>query len=242
MRKVLITGHRGSLGRRLNEALLSKGYEVYGVDIKDGLDCADITNLNSFRGAKVIFHLAAHLQYPKKNTMDACDTIAQFAKQEGAKVIYASSAAIYNPWSMYAIHKLYGEGVFAQLPNTMILRLFNVYGGDGFGLIDKIQKEELLKVNGNGKQRRDYVHVNDVVEAFIAAMEHDVKGVTDIGTGRSHSVNEVLRMFEYVNYEHVPRDGGVEDSIAKVDKVFPWSHTLELEDYAKTYLAQTPLS
>lgn len=232
MSKILCTGHRGNIGRRLNERLLQDGHQVFGVDLKDGVDCADISNLNSFRGVEVIFHLAAHLSPPKKNTMDACDGILAFAKQEKAKVIYASSAAIYNPQTMYAVHKLYGEGVFmTELENTAVLRLFNVYGGRGIGLIDKIQKNEHIKINGSGMQRRDYVHINDVVEAFVAALNW--KGVVDIGTGTSYSVNDVLEMFEYTDYEHIVRNGGVADSVANININFPWKSTYILPQYAE---------
>lgn len=230
MSKCLISGHRGSIGRRLNERLLQDGHQVFGVDLKDGKDCADVTNLDSFRGVEVIFHLAAHLEFPKKNTMDACDGIMAFAKQENAKIIYASSAAIYNPQTMYAVHKLYGEGLFmTNWANTAVLRLFNVYGGNGIGLIDKIQKKEHILVNGNGRHRRDYVHVNDVVEAFVAALKSNWRGVVDIGTGKSTSVMEVLEMAEYQDYEHINHEGGVYDSKANLNYNFPWYAQYDLE-------------
>lgn len=232
MNKVLITGHRGSIGRVLNRRLLDRGYEVLGVDIKDGIDCADPSNLDAFKGVDTIFHLAAHIYPPKKNTIEACHGIAQFAKEQGARLVYASSAAVYNPDTLYAIHKLYGEQVFKnELKNVAILRLFNVYGGTGNGLIDRIDREEHIQVNGNGEQRRDYVHVKDVADAFIAAGEYKVFGTVDIGTGKSTSVNEVLQMSGHLDFEYVPRDGGVPSSTATKNYLFPWHHTRELEDY-----------
>lgn len=233
--KCLITGHRGSIGRILNERLLQDGHQVFGVDLKDGVDCADISNLDSFRGVEVIFHLAAHLKHPKKNTMAACDGILAFVKRENAKLIYASSAAIYNPHSMYAVHKLYGEGLFmTEWPKTAILRLFNVYGGTGFGLIDKIQRKEHIKINGSGLHKRDYVHVHDVVDAFKAALESDWRGIVDIGTGHSTSVLEVLQMAQWNDYEHIVQNGGVVDSQAKLNYLFPWHARQDLQ----TYLAE----
>lgn len=236
--KCLVTGHRGSIGRRLNERLIRDGHTVFGVDLKDGVDCADISNLNSFCGVEVIFHLAAHLSPPKKNTMDSCDGILSFAKREKSKIVYASSAAVYNPQTMYGVHKLYGEGLFmTELKNTAALRLFNVYGGNGIGLIDKIQKKEHIRVNGSGMQRRDYVHVNDVVDAFIAAINWE--GTVDIGTGISYSVNQVLEMFEYTDYEHVKGYGGVPDSVAKLNVEFPWKPTYILPQYAEAQVVTT---
>lgn len=234
MSKILLTGHRGNICKRLNESLLQDGHEVFGVDIKDGVDCADVTNLNSFRGVDTIFHLAAHLEHPKKNTIEACHGILDFAKQENAKIIYASSAAIYNPTSLYAAHKLYGEALFRHHhKDTAILRLFNVYGGDGIGLIDKIQRKEHIKVNGSGEQRRDYVHINDVVEAFLTAFNVDMVGEVDIGTGMSHSVNQVLVMANHNDYEHVIGDGGVKNSQAEIHIDFPWHPKYDI----KTFLA-----
>lgn len=220
------------IGRRLNKALLRLGHEVYGVDIKDGVDCADVENLTDFKGVSTVFHLAAHLSPPRRNTMDACDGVLEFARRNNAKIIYASSAAVYNPWDMYGVHKLYGERLFhTQWNNTASLRLFNVYGGGGIGLVDRVIRQEHIKVNGSGEQRRDYVHVDDVVEAFVAAFESNWVGTVDIGTGQSHSVKEVLRMFEWSDFEHVKKDGGVPDSVAVKNYLFPWNSTIKLHDY-----------
>ena len=236
MAKILLTGHRGNICSRLNQRLLQDGHEVFGVDLKDGVDCADVTNLDSFKDVEVVFHLAAHIQYPKKNTMDACDGIAEFirGRKHNIKVIYSSSAAIYSPYTMYAVHKLYGEALFSEKvfkSKLAILRLFNVYGGSGIGLIDKIDKREHINVYGNGEQRRDYVHINDVVDAFVSTLDHDYSGVADVGTGSSYSVNKVLEMADYSDFEHTKNYGGVMDSKANLNPLFPWYPKYDLQTY-----------
>ncbi len=229
--RIFITGHKGFIGRHLNQRLLDQGHEVMGADLKDGLDVADITNLDSFRGTSRIVHLAAHTKYPKKNTIDSCHGILDFYKSLSprSKFIYASSAAVYGvpvgAPTLYGVHKLYGERLFEselECDELTILRLFNVYGGDGNGLIDRIGRKEHIKINGSGEQRRDYVHINDVVSAFVAALEHEIFGTFDIGTGVSVSVNQVLDLAGYNDYEHVLGHGGVSNSIADTNYSFPW--------------------
>lgn len=234
MSKILITGHRGNLGERLNKRLLLLGYDVMGVDLKDGVDVADVSNMDSFKDVEVVFHLAAHIGRPKKNTIEACHGIVDFYRQLPRRVIYTSSAAIYNPQNLYGVHKLYGEFLFRQEideEDLTILRPFNIYGGKGRGLIDKIDKREHINVHGNGEQKRDYVHIEDVVDALVAALEHDFVGIADIGTGKSYSVNEVLKMADYADYTYVPRYGGVRDSVARLNPNLPWYARQELQTY-----------
>lgn len=232
--KIFISGHRGFIGRHLNEHL-NKEHEVFGADLKDGLDVADITNLDSFRGVDVVIHLAAHLKYPKKNTIEACHGIMEFCKREKAHLIYASSAAVYNPTSMYAVHKLYGETLFREgLSEWTVLRLFNVYGPGGQGIVDKIKNGEHLQIHGSGEQRRDYVHVNDVCESFSTVLNTDIKGTYDIGSGDNHSVNRLLEMAGHTNYDRVVYDPGVANSVARLNNNFPW-HARET---VQTYLAE----
>lgn len=229
---LLITGHKGSIGRRLMQRLLQLGHQVMGVDIQDGNDCANIQSFEKFEHVQVVFHLAAHIRNPQKNTMDACDGVLEYCQQKKVKLIYASSCAVYNPWTMYGIHKLYGDVLFrSNLSDVATLRLFNVYGGDGTGVIDKIEAGQHLMIDGSGDQRRDYVHVDDVVNAFVAAFSYDWQGVVDIGTGKSYSVNELIKMSRHKNFSHVRNDGGPQDSYANLNKDFPWKAQKSLEQY-----------
>jgi len=136
------------------------------------------------------------------------------------KVIFASTAALYGecekparesdkifPKSPYALHKAIGEaymGLFSEvygLP-TISLRFFNVYGkrcdpnSDYSLVISKFLKlrseKKPLSIYGNGRQTRDFVYIDDVVDACILAMESEIKNeVINICTGKEISINDL---------------------------------------------------
>jgi UDP-glucose 4-epimerase len=120
------------------------------------------------------------------------------------------------PASAYGAAKLAGEtygGVFAQLNGTefIALRYANVYGPrqDPYGEagVVAIFAERLLAgneavINGDGRQTRDYVHVDDVVDANLRAADTACLGAYNIGTGRECDVNEL--------YSHIARAAGVD--------------------------------
>ena len=60
--------------------------------------------------------------------------------------------------------------------------------------IQKMLNGEQPIINGNGRQTRDFVFVEDVAEANLAAMGQDAHGVYNVGTGAETSVNELFRM------------------------------------------------
>ena len=86
----------------------------------------------------------------------------------------------------------------------MSLRYANVYGPrqDPEGeagvvaiFIQKLLNNEQPIINGNGRQTRDFVFVEDVAEANLAAMGQDIQGMYNVGTGEETSVNELFRIF-----------------------------------------------
>ncbi len=138
------------------------------------------------------------------------------------KLIFASSGgAVYgeqqifpapethptHPVSPYGISKLSGEHYLhyyerAAGLNYVALRYANVYGPrqDPFGeagvvaiFTQKILLNEQPIINGNGKQTRDYVFVEDVIEAHMAALEEGVRGIFNVGTGMETTVNQLFR-------------------------------------------------
>lgn len=120
------------------------------------------------------------------------------------------------------------------------LRLFSVYEGfDGgeehkgeFGNIisqfaDKIARDESPVIYGDGTQTRDFVHVDDVIDAFRLAAEEELSGIYNVGTGESYSFNRVVseinsRLGTDVSAEYVenpiPEDVYVHDTCADYEK------------------------
>ena len=143
------------------------------------------------------------------------------------RVIYSASSSAYgnatkfptpethltNPLSPYGLQKCIGEQyckMFSQVYglDTVSLRYFNVYGNrmlfeGAYKLVLAVFIEQMLEkkpltITNDGNQRRDFTHVDDVVEANIlaATRKTDFKGdVFNIGNGKNYSVNEVADMF-----------------------------------------------
>ncbi|QJE98277.1 NAD-dependent epimerase/dehydratase family protein [Luteolibacter luteus] len=139
------------------------------------------------------------------------------------RFIFASSSSVYgptaglpskesdelHPCSPYALTKLQGEEwgrLFSEKHGIdfFALRLFAVWGeGQRPDLAlesfrRKILAGETITIHGDGEQRRDLTHVSDVARTMEAALTWTGNGfeVFNIGTGRNHSVNEMLRAAE----------------------------------------------
>ncbi|MCX7708727.1 MAG: NAD-dependent epimerase/dehydratase family protein [Clostridia bacterium] len=141
-------------------------------------------------------------------------------KYQVKKIIYSSSAAVYGtplylpvdeahmifPQSNYGISKYVPELYIKAYQrnyglNYSILRYSNVYGprqdskAEG-GVISIFLKRLLngmnLEVFGDGNQTRDFIYVDDIVSANIAALHHGENDVFNISTNTSTSINELL--------------------------------------------------
>jgi UDP-glucose 4-epimerase len=112
--------------------------------------------------------------------------------------------------NIYGLTKRVGEQYTLMFDNgfglpSLVLRYFNVYGPRqpetgayalvlGIFLRRKVEGKP-LEIHGDGSQRRDFVHVRDVVAANIAALESSVRGeVFNVGSGTSLSVKELADM------------------------------------------------
>jgi UDP-glucose 4-epimerase len=157
------------------------------------------------------------------NVLGTLNVLEQASKHGARKVIFSSSGgAIYGeqlafpapeshitqPLSPYGISKLCGEhylSYYHRLSGIQVvsLRYANVYGPrqDPEGeagvvaiFIQKTLRGEQAVVNGNGRQTRDFVFVEDVVESNLMAMGPAVEGVYNVGTGIETSVNDLFRI------------------------------------------------
>lgn len=118
-----------------------------------------------------------------------------------------SELAATDPISAYGVSKLAIEKYLALVPGVIgvSLRVANPYGADqlngaAVGVIARYlaatQRGESLEVWGDGSVVRDYIAVEDVASAFVAAACTDLiaPGVYNIGSGRGTSVSEIIRM------------------------------------------------
>lgn len=165
----------------------------------------------------------------------------------------ATEQSLPRPKAYYSIHK-YAAERYLELSGVpyAIARLANVYGprqrSDLEGGVVAILAERLaaslpITIYGTGEQRRDFVHVTDVVRALVAMLQSDTNGMWNVGTGTMTTVNELLREMEGVfgaatSIEYLAsRPGDVFQSCLAVDAIehdLGWSPTLSLADGLRT--------
>lgn len=201
------------------------------------------------------------------NLLGLVNILEASRKHKVEHFLMPSSAAVYGdldtlpltedmigkPTSFYGLTKLTGEGylrIYEQAfgLKTVCFRYSNVYGprqGDGGegGVISiftrLINEGQGLTIFGDGEQTRDFIYVDDVVEANIKAMNHpELTGGYNISTNTSTSVNKLVSYFKSISNKDLPvyyeaeRTGDIRHSRlcnqkAKVD--FDFLATVDLE-------------
>ena len=232
----------------------------------------DIANLNTYRYAgenfDVIYHLAAlariqpsfkdPLKYLNIDMMGT-DHVCELARSCNAKLVYAGSSSAFggpmlNP---YAFAKFTGEQcceMYAKVYNlsTVSARFFNVFGerqptsgpyATVVGIFEKQTVEGLpLTITGNGEQRRDFTHVDDIVAGLVALSESTYEGdVYQLGTGTNYSINDLAEMFGGEKKYIPARPGEAWTTLADIEKTVKdtgWLPTISLETYIKDFLSE----
>lgn len=241
-KKILVTGGAGFIGYHLCKKLstLTSNLTIY-----DNLSSGTMQNVNDVSGAKfvqgdildlntlcsqpkqnLIYHLAAQVVvgYSMENPLVDFETnakgtlhVLEKARKDDAKVVFASSAAVYgnptvfptpesygfHPFSCYGLSKVVGEEYCQMYKeqyglDIVITRFANVYGLRCHGVIhdflEKLVKNpDKLEILGTGEQCRDFVHVSDVVAAliFLGEKEGTNGEVYNLGLGKTTSILEL---------------------------------------------------
>ncbi len=198
--------------------------------------------------------------------IDGTKNIFKLAKEFGFKVVFASTASVYgttntipitenfkrSPINPYGITKLESEHLaekYSQSGTQIIgLRYFNVYGKgqtpDYAGVIIKFLENIIIGkppiIFGDGSQVRDFVSIEDVCRANLAAMKSDVKNIFfNIGTGIATSINNLADLMIRLSgkslkpeYNSLP-EGDIKLSQADIllaKKFFSWEPKITLEE------------
>jgi UDP-glucose 4-epimerase len=252
---VLMTGGAGFIGSHLVDALAPQNEVRVLDDFSSGDRAAlpdDVTVIEgdvrdpdalqrAARGVDVVFHQAAVVSVSRtvdeprrsnRTNLEAGLLVLEQARQEDARVVVASSAAVYghpdalpipetaatDPTSPYGVQKL-ALDQYARLYEdlydlpTVALRYFNVYGprqrGPYSGVISTFIEQpragDPITVQGDGEQSRDFVHVGDVVRANLLAATTDAVGEAyNVGTGRRTSIRELAEVVRDVTDSSSP--------------------------------------
>lgn len=227
----------------------------------------DIRNISdySFINPDVIFHLAAiariqpSFQRPKDYfEVNANGTLhlTEWCSKNNVPLIYAGSSSkhsgkLKNP---YTFSKDIGEEIIMLYQyhynlQATIARFYNVYGPyqlleGGYTTligrwINNINNNLSCVIYGTGEQRRDFTHVDDIVDALVLIMDKKAYGYEfELGRGKNYSVNEVAEMFEIIPTYELPKDGEAKETLntsTKAKSVLGWGPKKELLDYIKSF-------
>jgi UDP-glucose 4-epimerase len=212
------------------------------------------------------------------NVNGTLNILQEAVKNKVKKIIFASSTAVYgetrklpikedtllNPISPYAASKVAAESYCKAFAGSygldaITLRFFNVYGprnennpysGVITKFLQKAHNNETLPVEGDGKQTRDFIHVNDVARAIVSALDtKKSKGeVFNVCTGKPTSINEIVDALRTVTGKDLkvthgpPRIGDIRDSYgnpAKSTRKLGFRATVGLLDGLKTLIEKT---
>ncbi len=116
-----------------------------------------------------------------------------------------------NPINSHGVMKLTIENyikIYSRLYNLkyVILRGANPYGGKSKktqGIIDvffdKIQKQQNLEIWGDGSVVRDYIYIDDFIDAFLLIIKNNIfNKIYNIGTGKAHSINDIIKIISKI--------------------------------------------
>ena len=250
-----------STGKKENE---QEGCKYYDVDIRDAVDFDFF-----MEKPDVIYHLAAlpriqpSFEFPALTMevgMLGTMNILEWARNKECKVIYAGSSSVHsghysNP---YTFSKVMGDELCMAYKkmfevNAKICRFYNVYGPHQLtegeyctviGVFENQYKEGVdLTITGDGFQRRDFTHVDDIVEGLILTSESENfdLDIVELGRGHNHSINELAKMFG-CGFTYIPKRPGEAEvtlcdiSVAKRD--IGYEPRINLKDYIEEVISE----
>jgi UDP-glucose 4-epimerase len=230
-------------------------------------DAADITDFSKFGEFDIVYHLAAMariqpsfkipLEYFRSNAV-ATFNIAVYCAKNNIPLQFAGSSSHHsgrfkNP---YTYSKDVSEEIIMLCQQiyglkASITRFYNVYGpyhlkeGGYCTVIGKWEKAmetgNPITIYGDGTKRRDFTHIDDIVEALILIEQKAAWGhIFELGRGINYSIKEVADMFNYdsIVYEDDKPGEALEtlcdSKLAK--ELLGWIPEKTLPDYIKTYI------
>lgn len=209
----------------------------------------------------------------KADVLGSLNILINCWKHKVEKIIFSSSGgAIYGdvnqiptnentiplPVSPYGIHKLifekylnYYHQVFGQ--RYIAIRQSNIYGPRQFNggtmgiihvLIDNGINGKKSFITRKGTQTRDFLYVDDLIDAYISAMDTDYNGVLNVGSGAETSILQIIELIKCelgcnIEFEFIPSRPGEQArsclDVSKAKEVLGWQAKTSLkEGIAKT--------
>ena len=258
IKRLLTEGHEVisvdnySTGKKENE---QKGCTYLKGDINE------LKHINKDIKIDIIFHMAAlariqpsllRPQETVKANVNGTLSILDMARKHNIPVIYAGSSSFHHGLygSAYAWSKHAGEQLcelFSKVYNlnTTICRFYNVYGpyqleegeySTVLGIFERQYRNgDPLTITGDGEQRRDFTHVDDIVDGLYKCVNKDFKAeIFELGRGENFSINGIVDMFG-AERKYIPARKGEYPSTlcdySKAKKLLNWTPTKNLKNY-----------
>jgi ADP-L-glycero-D-manno-heptose 6-epimerase len=266
MNEVIITGFKGFIGSRLYERACHVGIGTLGIDaeyLQEDDWNSNLVNLLDSSNCRYVFHVGAcantletNVQKMMIENYETTKVIADWCERNGRGLIYSSSAANYGtnyryPSNLYGWSKYAAEDYVIKT-GGIALRYFNVYGpGEAdkgnmasfaFQAYNKrLRGEKVLLFPGF--PRRDFVYIDDVINANFYAMNHfdELRGsFYEVSTSASNTFEDVLHLlnisFNYTKEEEIPK-GYQRYTCGDQSKWMPgWKPQYNLEKGLQDYL------
>ena len=253
-----------STGKKENH--LDKVKYING-DIYDLMDHISILSKPYYQ-PDIVFHMAAtaRIQPSFKNPKDYIKTnfngtynIVQFCTNREIPLIYAGSSSHHsgkfkNP---YTFSKDMGEEIIQLYQKhfglkASIARFYNVYGpyqlteGGYTTLIGRwmsnIKNGLPCEIYGDGNKKRDFTHVEDIINGLISIMKQKSYGnIFEFGKGKNYSVNEVAKMFKIVPMYKENKPGEAQETLADYSLAkhkLGWEPKKDLKTWINTFIEQ----
>lgn len=217
---ILLTGHKGFIGRNLHKHFRDRNRDVYGLDAKDGDVFEQLAEV-PWHKITEIYHQGAissttELDVDKVYRHNIKFSISMFniAADYQIPVKYASSGSVYgntrgqflSPLNYYALSKmtvdLWVLDNIKRFKNIVGFRYFNVYGADEqkddfstspvYRFSEQAKKDGVIKVfTGSQNTYRDFICIEDIIH--IITDDHR-PGIYDLGTTKPISFMEVAEL------------------------------------------------
>ncbi len=259
-------GHKKNLAHHKNNNLLEI-YKLNILTLKDKKIFKGADYVFHFAGIGDIVPSIEHPKNYMNVNIQGTINILELCKTANIKkFVYAASSSCYGLASVptkenheifnmypYALSKYLGEQSalhWSKVYNIPVnsIRIFNAYGtrvrttgayGAVFGVFFKqILENEPLTIVGDGKQRRDFIYVTDLVRAFyLAATTKYNQQIYNVGAGKPQSINKLANLIGGKKIIHLPKRPGEPEctwaNISKVTKELKWKPKVSFEEGVK---------
>ena len=239
--KILITGCKGFIGTRLWERFShriknNEEFVLHGIDLKVGSDIlhADLPEVD------LVIHLAAlagireSMDDPKGywyTNVEGTRRILEHYKD--TRVLVASSSSVYEPdLNPYAGTKYLAESI--KHSNVCHMRFHTVYNESARSgmFFDKLFDGSLKYIT---EHERDFIHLEDMCDALEALIAHpNVKGIFDIGTGRTIKMNDICPLLPILKNTPRERQKTCADTSFMKENC-NWQAKIKIEDFLQEH-------